>query len=141
MPYLLCITYVRSYLWWRCIFYLMTICIRGKFWLSRFPGKRWNNINLSLFQNHQDILSISLSIKESFFVKKLPTIVDQFGLQSVEYYYKIKYNKNNLRQNKFTFQTVQSSAMWKFWKDIEVNKAAITEKRIGRFLKKIKQKC
>ena len=43
--------------------------------------------------------------------------MDQFGLQSVEYYYKIKYNKNNLRQNKFTFQTVQSSAMWKFWKD------------------------
>ena len=67
--------------------------------------------------------------------------MDQFGLQSVEYYYKIKYNKNNLRQNKFTFQTVQSSAMWKFWKDIEVNKAAITEKRIGRFLKKMEPKC
>ena len=38
-------------------------------------------------------------------------------------------------ENKFIFQKIQSSAMWKLWKDIEVNKAAGTNKIFGKFLK------
>ena len=56
----------------------------------------------------------------------------KFDLHSAEVYYK---NIPQLQENKFTFQTFESSSVLKLLANIEVSKAAGMDNMYGRFLK------
>ena len=65
-------------------------------------------------------------------VEKLPAAVNKFGLHSVEIYYN---NALHLQDNKFVFQTIESSSVLKLLKKVKVNRAAGMNNMSGRFLK------
>ena len=65
-------------------------------------------------------------------VNKLLAAVIKFDLHSVEVYYK---NILQLQENKFTFQTFESSSVLKLLVNVEVSKAADMDNMYGRFLK------
>ena len=58
--------------------------------------------------------------------------MNRFGLHSIEVYYK---NVRDLQENRFTFQTIESSSVLKLLKNVEVNKAVGMDNIPGRFLK------
>ena len=58
--------------------------------------------------------------------------MNKFGLLSVEAYYK---NVLHLQENKFTFQTIESSSVLKLLKNVKVNKAAGMDNISRGFLK------
>ena len=58
--------------------------------------------------------------------------MNRFGLHSIEVYYK---NVLDLQENRFTFQTIESSSILKLLKNVEVNKAVGMDNIPGRFLK------
>ena len=58
--------------------------------------------------------------------------MNRFGLHSIEVYYK---NVLYLQENRFTFQTIESSSILKLLKNVEVNKAVGMDNIPGRFLK------
>ena len=65
-------------------------------------------------------------------VNKLLAAGIKFDLHSVEVYYK---NILQLQENKFTFQTFESSSVLKLLVNVEVSKAADMDNMYGRFLK------
>ena len=65
-------------------------------------------------------------------VNKFLAAVIKFDLHSAEVYYK---NILQLQENKFTFQTFESSSVLKLLANVEVSKAAGMDNMYGRFLK------
>ena len=65
-------------------------------------------------------------------VDKLPAAVNKFGLHSIVVYYK---NVLHLQENRFTFQTIESSSVLELLKNVEVNKVGGMDNISGRFLK------
>ena len=63
---------------------------------------------------------------------KLPAAVTKFDLHSIKVYYK---NLLDLQENRFIFQTIESSSVLKLLKNVEVNKAARMGNISGKFLK------
>ena len=65
-------------------------------------------------------------------VEKPLAAVNKFGLYSVEVYYK---NMLPLKENKFTFQIIESSSVLKLLQNVEINKAVCMNNTPASFLK------